>query len=189
MNVRQISTALVVAGLLAAGTAQAVPLTWTLQSVVFDDGGTANGSFVFDADTTSYSNIMINTTAGSVLGAQAYTLLRPGSGTLDFGFTIIDVVEADMTGNQHMAVVFASSLTNAGGTISFGSNGGFDPWEGTCSQADCKMGFIDRNVVSGTVFARAPDSTNPVPEPTGAVVFGVGMLCVAASNRSRRVRR
>jgi hypothetical protein len=64
MNLHHVKslTALVLASLLAAGTAHAVPLTWTLQNVTFDDGGSANGSFDFDADTTSYSNIMINTT-------------------------------------------------------------------------------------------------------------------------------
>ena len=36
--------------LLAVGSAQAVPVTWTLQDVVFDDGATLSGSFVFDVD-------------------------------------------------------------------------------------------------------------------------------------------
>ena len=42
--------ALAVILLLAVGSAQAVPVTWTLQDVVFDDGATLTGSFVFDID-------------------------------------------------------------------------------------------------------------------------------------------
>jgi len=36
--------------LLAVGSAQAVPVNWTLQNVVFDDGATLSGSFVLDVD-------------------------------------------------------------------------------------------------------------------------------------------
>ena len=35
---------------LAPGNASAGPLTWTLNSASFSDGGALNGSFVFDAD-------------------------------------------------------------------------------------------------------------------------------------------
>ena len=37
--------------------AEAVPLRWTLDGVIFRDGGTANGSFVYDADTNIFSDI------------------------------------------------------------------------------------------------------------------------------------
>lgn len=48
---------LIVLGLLISGSAQAFPLQWTVNDVVFDDGGTASGSFFYDADTNTYSNI------------------------------------------------------------------------------------------------------------------------------------
>ena len=43
--------------------AQAAPVLWTLNGVVFDDGSTASGSFVYDAATNQYTNIQITTTA------------------------------------------------------------------------------------------------------------------------------
>ncbi len=49
-----------------ASTANAVPIKWTLIDIVFDDGGTATGSFVYDAETDTYSNIRISTTSGDV---------------------------------------------------------------------------------------------------------------------------
>jgi hypothetical protein len=51
--------------LLTAQTASAVPIQWTLDGVTFIDGGTASGSFVFDADLSIYSSINTSTTAGS----------------------------------------------------------------------------------------------------------------------------
>jgi hypothetical protein len=36
--------------LIFSGSACAVPVLWTLQDVVFDDGGTLTGSFIFDVD-------------------------------------------------------------------------------------------------------------------------------------------
>ncbi|HUP05219.1 MAG TPA: hypothetical protein VMU19_14580 [Bryobacteraceae bacterium] len=46
----------VVAALLPLG-ALADPVTWTLTGVTFADGATASGSFVFDADTLTFSSI------------------------------------------------------------------------------------------------------------------------------------
>ena len=50
--------------LLTTQTAVAVVRTWTFANVTFEDGGTLTGSFDFDADTTSYSNIDISTEGG-----------------------------------------------------------------------------------------------------------------------------
>ncbi len=48
------------------GAAQAIPILWTLQDLVLDDGGTASGNFVFDADANTHISINIATFAGSV---------------------------------------------------------------------------------------------------------------------------
>ena len=45
--------------------AQATPMTWTLNNVKFNDGSTANGSFVFDASTGTYMDVLITTGAAS----------------------------------------------------------------------------------------------------------------------------
>ena len=64
-------------------SADAAPLRWNLDGVTFPDGGSANGSFVYDADTGMYSDIGINTTAGAILGGATY-LDVVGSGTNGF---------------------------------------------------------------------------------------------------------
>ena len=40
--------------------------TWTLVGWTFEDGGVATGSFVFNTDTSEYSDITITTTAGTL---------------------------------------------------------------------------------------------------------------------------
>ena len=54
---------------LLSGVAQAITIEWTLNDVVFTDGGTASGSFLYDTDTSTYSNVSIVTTAGSIRSA------------------------------------------------------------------------------------------------------------------------
>jgi hypothetical protein len=39
------------------GSAQAVPVTWTFEDVVFDGGGTLSGSFVFDVDSEEVAQV------------------------------------------------------------------------------------------------------------------------------------
>ena len=48
-----------------ASAIQAVPVHWTLQDVMLTDGGTAVGSFVYDADTGALSQINIRRTRSS----------------------------------------------------------------------------------------------------------------------------
>ena len=44
-----------------SAVANGVPLIWYLSGVEFTDGGTASGSFTYDADSNTYSNINITT--------------------------------------------------------------------------------------------------------------------------------
>ena len=68
-------TRLLSASVLCAGfatAASATPLLWTLNGLVFDDGGTASGSFVYDADSHHFSAINLATTAGSILPGATF---------------------------------------------------------------------------------------------------------------------
>ena len=42
-----------------AAAAQAVPVQWSVNGLVRDDGGTVSGSFVYDADTDTYSAVNV----------------------------------------------------------------------------------------------------------------------------------
>jgi len=94
--------------LLSVG-ACAGPITWTLQGVTFADGGTASGSFVFDATADVYSSINITTTVGSVLGGSTYGY--PNAGIVGGPFDLITVASnaADLTGTPVLYVYWATS--------------------------------------------------------------------------------
>ena len=181
MNYFRVLASLFLLFFFGSTTVFAIPMTWTLQDVTFDDGGTASGSYQYDADTDLYSNIDVTTTTTASFDGSVYNFLRPGSGSLDYGFTVIDVVEADMSGNQHIAMVLIDSMTNAGGSIDFGANGGFAPWEGYCAEADCTTGFIERNIVGGSVFGVAIE----VPEPSTFILLWSGLIGLGLSRRRK----
>lgn len=75
-----LNAALLAAALLATPlVAQAMPVTWTLSGVTFAGGGTASGSFDFDADLDRYSNVAITTTAGGNFATDSF-YVSPGRG-------------------------------------------------------------------------------------------------------------
>ena len=63
---------------LAVTGVNATPVTYVLSGVTFSDGGTASGSFTFDAATNTYSNINITTTAGTSHAGSVYSVICPG---------------------------------------------------------------------------------------------------------------
>ena len=84
-RVLRIVGALVVASVIAL-PANAAVITYTLENVIFDDGGTASGGLDYDTDTASFSNVSIITTAGSVLEGTSYGNSGTANGFFnDFG--------------------------------------------------------------------------------------------------------
>lgn len=69
---KRLQMLLTLCALLWAGAVSAVPLTWHLVGWVFDDGGTASGSFVYDAQTRVYSDVAVMTTDGSRRTGHTY---------------------------------------------------------------------------------------------------------------------
>ena len=171
--------ALFVVSSLCTPQAQAVPLTWYAQGT-FGDGGTLTGSFVYDANTDSYSNIALVTTAGTDLAGYTYGVLTNG-GALTFG--VLQTAGAPV-GSHFIQLEFVSALTNAGGTVSLSaSNFNF---EATCSVAvSCGISFPGRFISSGSV------STTPsaVPEPATTALVPLVLLALAASRRYGRSTR
>ena len=165
--------------LVVAWSAQAKPLTWTLQDVRFDDGGTASGFFVFDPETIEFDQqnqewiatpptIFDIVTTGLVVGGEFHH--RPPEQAficesfhcsnfgIYFGSFLILVFEFD------------TPLPIAAGTVPFrGEEMLFD-----------EFGFA-RGITSGSVTT--------VPEPVGYALLGVGLNLLALVRRgaARRV--
>ncbi len=156
------------------GPANAAAVTWFLQDWVFNDEATASGSFVFDADTNTYSNISVVTTdgPGPIFNGQSYSLTNPnGGGNADFFQLVVEALP-DLTGEISLRAVWDSSLTNAGGTVAI-----LFAHEAVCPDWECLAGSpTSRSLTSGFI------STVPaVPIPAALPLFlsalvGIGLF-------------
>lgn len=157
--------------LLAAAPASAVPVLWTLSGVGFDDGGSATGSFVFDADTATASAVAITTTLGTSFAGTSYAHVFADGATAVSASTVSG---SPYTDEFVVALNFASALTNAGGVVSINTSSEIE-----CSNASCDSHFTFRTGSSGTV------SGTVIPEPASAALMGTGLTALAAARRRR----
>lgn len=154
---------------LFANAAGAVPVLWTLTDVEFDDAGTASGSFIYDADTDTFSAVAVSTSGGFLPPADYTDVLFGGA----FDSLLVMDPLADLTGMPALQLIFQAPLTNGGGFVDLAS---FDPFfssfEQTCFDAGCFSSSIDRVAVTGGLIGTV------VPLPAGAVLLAsaLGLL-------------
>jgi|SRR5215831_14358608 len=159
--------------------------TWTFSNVPFDDGGTASGSFVYNALTNSYTDIHVTTTAGTLLSGALYTSLSPCCLDSDTGFAFGPNV-TDFTNTPVLFFLFSTPLTNAGGTIPlmFGFvDPSLDSAEDFCTNSDCTA-FSARFVTGGEVVG-VPNTA--VPEPSAILLLIVGLIVLLVGSILRKV--
>jgi hypothetical protein len=155
----------------AAAAVNATPVEWTIDSLVFDDGGTGSGTFTYDADTNAYSNIDIVTTAGTAsTGAPYMSVIDFAPNDSDF----LAVMVFPLAGTHSLELSFATSLTNAGGIIAI------DGWgESICGQ-ECMFPVTRlRNITAGQISA--------VPVPAAAWLFGSALAGLGWMRRKQTV--
>jgi hypothetical protein len=165
--------------------ASADGITWNLTGVTFDDGGTASGSFNYNAVTNTFSSIDITTTVGSAFGGATYTTLSgafPGSSTSTSLF--LGASSGSFTGLPLFLLLFDAPLINSGGTVTDPLTTGLDfgGGEGTCDNADCSSSTEARFITGG-----AATSTVVAPEPSALSLLGVGLAALLAGAVIRRV--
>jgi hypothetical protein len=166
----------------------ATPLLWTLVQTLAG-GGTASGSFVYDATTNTYSNVNITTTAGTLPGAT-YSFVAPGPQNV-FGLTVVTTSGANQTGNPGLQLQFVGGLLAAGGA-------GIPVLlrEGTCQDAGCaaNLGPLGPTVRTNTLgtLASSPLTAGQSQIPTlsewGMAIFSI-LLMGTSSLYLRKTRQ
>ena len=183
----------VLALLVCGVSAGAGPITWTLNGVIFSDGGTASGSLTFDPDAGTacsggtspcgvFSAVNIVTTIGASLTGNTYSFVCGQDVATCNGVSpdssevlLLTSNAANQTGLQAFALFFTpgggppAGLTDAGGLIGLVGNG----LEGTCSNSACSQPVPPiRTIITGGIAA---------PEPTswGMLLAGLGAIGIA----------
>ncbi len=179
MNILQkLSTAVASAGILSLSMfndgASAASLNWILNDVTFNDGGTATGSFNYDADTNTYGAFSISTQGGSFLSPFTYN--DSNSVTRTNLASTPSVIYVDKPFSRYINLAFQNNLTNAGGTVALKTG---DPsLNGLDSAWECANCANLRFVTQGSVTTRS------VPVP--GAIFGVIVAGGALMARQRK---
>lgn len=123
-----------VAGKVIAG-APSDPKTWYLNRVRFEDGGEAEGSFVFNGST--YTNVDVWVTSGIAFAAPLhYTAAKIGPG-FPANSTVVSLVASNpaQPGERLLTLNLLGTMTAAGGTIGFSAAA--SSLEAVCTAVDC----------------------------------------------------
>jgi hypothetical protein len=154
--------------------ASADQVTWNLIGVIFGDGGSASGSFVYDANTNTVSSVNITTTAGTLSGGAVYLGVNTGFGPSATEIALLPNPSlSDLTTSPVLDLVFLSALTNLGGTI------GLTAFEATCGDSGCTLA----NLVRGTT-----GEVSSTPEPSSLLLLATGILGLAIGAKRKLLR-
>lgn len=183
---------------LFSAVANAVPVSWTLDGVVFADGSTASGSFTFDADTSTYSSVNIVTTPGTVItSGNTFDTIPPqpnlNCGTPAFTCAVNASAGPDYLGDPVIRLQFSTPLTNAGGTITLVGQtiNAICGSSALCAPPLGASTLFSAGSVNGVVLP--PPSVDPaaaVPIPAisvyGLAITILGLLAIASRRLSSR---
>jgi PEP-CTERM motif len=151
--------------LMAAGPASA-DVIFTFDGVMFDDGGTLDGSFTTDDTLMTLLDYNLTTSGGTLTGFTYTPLTAPDN----FSSLPSILVVEPLTNNPILQVTF-TSLMATGGLITIGT---FDSFE--------QVGADHRDITAGQV---TPGTTS-VPEPATTSLLAIGAMALLAGLRRRR---
>ena len=154
---RLVAIAVGLSAFFTVSAAPAIALTWTLQDVVFADGGTATGSFDFDAETNQLNNFMIVTSPFSSQNATYGANYTHGLVSPTFINGFVTPLDGNLTGELRFYGDLDGAMTNAGGIVLFDVTGPppSGASESLCTNAICSFAFT-RQIESGGIIASVP---------------------------------
>ncbi|MEC9375100.1 MAG: hypothetical protein VYA80_01870 [Pseudomonadota bacterium] len=157
---------------LLSGAAQAITIEWTLNDVVFTDGGTASGSFFYDTDTSTYSNVSIATTTGSIRSGENYG--NPAWAWGSIGLAVTPLELSDYTGAPGLLLIFTGGpLIDP--TATYGLLSGYQA-EGICGSVGCDGGLSNVGVRSIPAGLGGTLTGTVVPIPAAVWLFGSALV-------------
>ena len=160
-----------------ASVANAEPIRWTLTDALLTDGAGAIGSFVFDSDTSTYSDVDIVVSGGSFLPNTHYDQLYQSFGPFAAKFAADD--------GSFLNLVPVESLGDAGVISSLEVNLGVGGWipndPYTSSQ---EVGFAD-TADTVNMFVSGSLTGSVVPLPAAAWLFGSALAGLGWMRRKK----
>ena len=173
----------------SATAAAADPVTWSLFGVTLEGGGTASGTFVYDADTNTFNAVNI-VTSGGVMPGATYTQAGGvyGGAGLPIAANRIGVLtlSGPGVGQRNLNLELVSGMTNAGGLIVIRPTSAFSA-ETTCVDAPCAAAAHLRGVTAGAVTSfPLPPATIPTMGEWAMILFGCLLAGLAALTVARR---
>jgi hypothetical protein len=185
MNVKTILSVVVLLNVGFGGFAHATPIKWTLSGVTFNDGGTASGSFFFDAATNAFSSVSITTTPGTAFAGTSYSSLYPGiplpAATYP-GF-ITNFYPGTKINEYNMSLALTSAMTSTGGTRTILTGPSSPAGEYVCLLETCAFSpsgppgvFKYRSIIAGSITA--PVSVVPIPAAVWLFGSALGVMGV-----------
>lgn len=157
-------------GLIGSLAVHAGPITWTLSDVIFEDGGSASGSFTYDADGVAYTNVSITTSGfsdGTTTFGGTYTQVLPSFSFDRYLVVAPTGVSGDLTGVLTIGFEWAQLLSNDGLTTEIVAS--VFSIESVCTNSTClNFDTSDRRIASGRVSTQ-------VPVPATLALIGVGL--------------
>jgi hypothetical protein len=177
-----VSLCVLVAFCAVSNPAWAAGILWTLQGVQFDDGGTASGSFVYDPQTNTFSDVNITTTAGTTRGGDVYGFIHPVFSDSLFAFFLTQDISSDQTGLP------AFGFSPFEGFQSLSPQAILGGAEEDCVNAACDLAFPNlRLITAGTLV---PTAAIPTLSTWGTLAFVVSLVELGfwQLSRARRSR-
>ncbi len=153
---------------LAATAAGADPVDFTFTDMAFDNGGTVNGGFTYDADENLFSNVSVQTTAGfgPFTPGQSYIAVDPSSGADEIIFSAV-------SGFATFVFRTVDDLSNTSGFFATES-GDEDPFFGA-----------DRSLLVQGGVTGVPTVAAAIPLPAGLPLLLAGLGGMAVLRRRK----